>query len=166
MHCVSNYPTKLENTNLSNIKILKKKFKKNIIGLSDHTNHIYSSLASIPLNVAVIEKHFKIDNKKTLDSDFSILPSQLKTLKNSLVSIHKSLLAKKTDNNEFNIKHRRSLFANLDIKKGERLTENNIVSLRPRIGICSSNYFKILDKTLKKNVKKGEPIFKNFINNY
>ena len=82
MHCVSNYPTKVEDTNLSNIEILKKKFQKNLIGISDHTDNIYSSLASISLNVAVIEKHFKIDNKKTLDSDFSILPSQLKILKN------------------------------------------------------------------------------------
>ena len=85
MHCVSNYPTKVEDTNLSNIEILKKKFQKNLIGISDHTDNIYSSLASISLNVAVIEKHFKIDNKKTLDSDFSILPSLLKILKNNII---------------------------------------------------------------------------------
>jgi Sialic acid synthase len=32
MHCVSNYPTKLEDTELSNIISLKKIFKKNLIG--------------------------------------------------------------------------------------------------------------------------------------
>ncbi len=164
MHCVSNYPTKVEDTNLSNIEILKKKFQKNLIGISDHTDNIYSSLASISLNVAVIEKHFKIDNKKTLDSDFSILPSQLKILKNNIISIHKSF--KKKNNSSSNTKHRRSIFANSNIRKGERITENNIVSLRPKIGVCSSNYFKILNKKIKKNVKKGDPIFKNIISNF
>ena len=68
LHCVSNYPTKMEDTCLNRIDFLKKKFKNYKIGLSDHTNSIYSSIASIPLGICAIEKHFNIDNKKTPDS--------------------------------------------------------------------------------------------------
>ena len=82
---MSEYPTPLNDTNLSRITKLKK-FLKNLIGLSDHTNSIDSSLASIPLGVTIIEKHFK-DNKKnkSVDSKFSIVPKDLKKLKEKSV---------------------------------------------------------------------------------
>ena len=44
LHCVSNYPTKIFDSDLSRIQYLKKKFPKNKIGLSDHTNGISSSI--------------------------------------------------------------------------------------------------------------------------
>ena len=84
MHCVSNYPTKLEDTNLQRIKELKKIFKNYKIGYSDHTNDITSSIAVSTMGICVIEKHFNLDKKKTTDSDFSISPDQLRKLSNIL----------------------------------------------------------------------------------
>ena len=82
LHCVSNYPTALKDTNISRINSLKKIFKNYHIGLSDHTNDIYSSLASLPLGIVAIEKHFKLkDSDKTPDSNFSITPKKLLELK-------------------------------------------------------------------------------------
>ena len=49
MHCVSKYPTELKDSCLGNILKLKKIFKNNLIGLSDHTQDIYSCIASLPL---------------------------------------------------------------------------------------------------------------------
>ena len=63
MHCVSSYPTKLEDINLNRINMLKRIYKDLPIGLSDHTNDIISAIASIPIGVVAIEKHFKLDNK-------------------------------------------------------------------------------------------------------
>ena len=51
LHCVSGYPTKLKDTDLSKINFLKKKFPKYKIGLSDHTNNIHSSIAAAALGV-------------------------------------------------------------------------------------------------------------------
>ena len=50
LHCVSNYPTKIEDANLNRIN-LKNKFKEYKISLSDHTNIIFTSIASIPIGV-------------------------------------------------------------------------------------------------------------------
>ena len=72
LHCVSNYPTLLKDTNLKRIQLLKKRFKYYSIGLSDHTDNIYSSVASVALGVSVIEKHYNKDKIKTTDSLFSI----------------------------------------------------------------------------------------------
>ena len=73
LHCVSEYPTKNENINFNRILLLKKKFKKNLFGISDHTDNIFSSLLSLPYKVVAIEKHVKLNSKsKTTDSSFSI----------------------------------------------------------------------------------------------
>lgn len=159
MHCVSNYPTKLEDTELSKINKLKKKFKKNLIGLSDHTSDIYSSIASIPLGVVAIEKHYKIDEIKTLDSNFSILPEQLKALKESSTKIHKSLRIQKKGNKYININLRRSIFAIQNINKDEKLTKKNIDTFRPNIGIPSENYFNVIGKKTKNRIKKFDAIY-------
>ena len=47
-------------------------------------------------------------------------------------------------------KYRRSLFANRDIKIGEKFTEKNIISLRPKIGICATKYISLLNKKSKR----------------
>ena len=49
-----------------------------------------------------------------------------------------------------NIKFRRSIYARYNIKKNEKITNKNINVLRPKIGICASQYFKILGKRSKK----------------
>ena len=58
-----------------------------------------------------------------------------------------------------NIKLRRSLFAKRNIKKKEKLTLNNTISLRPSIGIKSEYIYKVLGKILNINLKKNDPIF-------
>ncbi len=158
LHCVSNYPTKLEDTNLNRINKLKKIFKNYMIGLSDHTNNIYSSIAAVPIGVAVIEKHFKLDKKRTLDSDFSIKPNELKKLKEITVKIYKGLNKEKTYVSK-NLKLRRSIFANKLIKKNEKITKDNISCFRPEIGIGAKDFYKILGKKVKKNIYKNKPIF-------
>ena len=58
---------------------------------------------------------------------------------------------------------RRSIFSTKSIKKNEKITKDNINSLRPKIGICASQYFNILGKKVKKNIKANEPILKNHL---
>jgi len=166
LHCVSGYPTPESQANVNTILKLKNLYKGNLVGLSDHTNDINSSLASVSLGASLIEKHFKIsDNLKSVDSDFSINPRQLLKLKNMSRSIFMSLgkisLKKKLDPNI--LKLRRSIFATRDIKKGAKINEKNITTLRPSVGIKSEDYFKILGKRVNKDIKKGHPIFQKQI---
>ena len=49
LHCVSGYPTPEHEANIGFIHKLKARYPKIPIGLSDHTNNIYSSLASFRL---------------------------------------------------------------------------------------------------------------------
>ena len=170
LYCVSGYPTPNSEANVKTLNLYKKKFKKYMIGISDHTNDIYSSIAATSLGVVAIEKHFKLNKtEKTVDSKFSITPQKLKQLKEYSQNIHTTLgfqtknLKKSEKNSLF---FRRSIFSKKNIKKGEKFNKRNIICLRPKVGISSNNYFKILNKKSKKFIKKNSPIFKSFISDF
>ena len=163
LYCVSGYPTPESESNINGIKFLRNKFKNFLIGISDHTNDINSSLASVALGANVIEKHYKISNKiKSLDSSFSVDYNQMRELRIRSEKIYISLgnKIKKIKNSEKkSIFLRRSIFANTDIKKGEKLTKKNIITKRPKIGIGAEFFLKLINKKIRKNKKKNDPIY-------
>ena len=52
----------------------------------------------------------------------------------------------------------RSIFYSANIKKGNKITENNIKSVRPGTGLSLIFYEKILGKKLLRSVKFGDPV--------
>ena len=56
------------------------------------------------------------------------------------------------------VMNRRSLYTYKDIKKNERFTWENVISLRPVIGIDSQFYKKVINKTSTKNISKNKAI--------
>ncbi len=163
LHCVSGYPTLEKHANLRRILTLKKHFKKNNIGLSDHTNNINTSIASIPYNTVLIEKHFILSkNLNSLDKDFSINPSELKNLSKKSLSIFSALGDGKfnvQNSEKTSLKFRRSIFSIKSIKKGQKFTKTNISTFRPKIGLSAENFFKIIGKKSKKDIKPFSPIY-------
>ena len=160
LHCVSGYPTPIKEANIAMISKLKIIFPKNFIGLSDHTNSLESSFAAISLGAKIIEKHFKIkENSKTPDSEFSLGPKKFKELVDGCANTWNSVFGNKKKLSELKSKKfRRSIFVKAKIKKGQKFSNKNIVNLRPKIGICSSNYFDILKKKSNKNIEAGKAL--------
>jgi pseudaminic acid synthase len=166
MHCVSEYPTKLENINFQRINKLKKIFKKNLIGLSDHTNNIYSSQMSLAFGVVAIEKHIKLsENSKSTDSKFSISLDDLNILRKTIDSIYVGINSKGTfklnKENKSSLMFRKSIFTIKDIKKDEVFSSKNLDTFRSKIGVSANNYLKIIGQKSKKNLKKFSPIYGN-----
>ena len=161
LHCVSEYPTKLINSNINRIKELKKIFKKNMIGLSDHTDGVLSSLCATTLGIVAIEKHMKLKKKdKSEDSKFSILPKEINKIRNLSEEIFKSSFQKnKIKINKENLYFRRSIYANKDLDKNKKINRDDLKTLRPKIGISASFFNQLINKKLKKNMNKNEPIF-------
>lgn len=166
LYCVSGYPTNIKHANIKTINKFQKIFKKYEIGLSDHTNDINSSLAAIANGAKFVEKHFITSKRiKSLDNKFSIDISQFSELRKRgdqiNLSLGKSEIKLKPPEKK-SIKFRRSIFAKKDIRKGEIFTKNNLKNLRPVIGITSDNYFNLIGKKSKNNIKKNDPIKNNF----
>ena len=91
MHCVSNYPTKIENANLINVKFLKKKFGVNV-GYSNHVLGTTACEVAITLGARIVEFHFT-DNKKRsfIDHQISLEPKDFIKLKKKSNEIIKSI---------------------------------------------------------------------------
>ena len=84
MHCVSTYPMKVEDANLSTINQLNENYNRNV-GYSGHENGVVVSLASLMLGISSLERHITID--RTMygsDQAASLEPSGIKFLSNSI----------------------------------------------------------------------------------
>ena len=75
LHCISSYPNKEENSYLSNINYLKKKFSCEV-GLSDHTNGIKIPIYANVLGAKIIEKHITLKKNDTGPDHFCSLESK------------------------------------------------------------------------------------------
>ena len=165
MHCVSKYPTKTSDINLSNIYELKKFF--NIpTGFSDHTSGIDATIASVFFGARIIEKHFVPlkGSRKSADYPLSINMKDLIILREKIANAM-LMIGKKKDKvlkcekyGEKNLK--RSIYSSKKIKKGERFTKYNLICLRPFIkkGVRVENFYNLIGKKAQKNFLKYQLI--------
>lgn len=164
LHCVLNYPTKYENANLGMIKDMKEKFKDYIIGYSDHTlpekiEDIF--LTSWLLGAQVIEKHFTFD--KTLpgnDHYHAMDGNDLKKVTNKIndiIQVYGKDEKKFLETEKISRKNaRRSIVAKVDIKQGEILSEDKLITKRPAKGISAFYYDDVVGRKAKRDIKEDE----------
>lgn len=163
-HCTSVYPCPYELTNIAYIKRLQKLFEFPI-GLSDHTNTIYTSLAAVTLGAVIIEKHFTL-NKRDVGPDHasSIEPHELKQLTEGSLAIHKSKGEKKeihSEEKQIIEWARESVVSTENIKKNEIFSKKNISVKRPaplKSEIPAKSLFKIYGKKAKRNILANRKI--------
>ena len=168
LHCVSGYPTPINETNLATIKSMSEDFNLPI-GLSDHSLGTVVSTAAVSLNASIIEKHFTLDRKdKGPDTEFSLEPNELKELVNDCQSAWKAIGSINFDikpSEKSNLKFRRSLYAVQDINKGDLITNQNIKSIRPGYGMHPKNITSIIGKKANRDIKRGTALKIDYISN-
>ena len=89
LHCVSSYPTKPQDANLSAIQTLINNFSCPV-GYSDHALGIDMAVYSVLLGASIIEKHFKI-NEDCADAKVSLAPEEMKLMVDKIRDIPKIL---------------------------------------------------------------------------
>jgi N-acetylneuraminate synthase len=162
LHCVSEYPAPVENSNLATMLDLKQRFPKCKIGLSDHTLGTTVAIAAVALGARVIEKHITLDRSEGgIDAAFSLEPDELKYL---CEATHDAALAigkvnyQRSDSERKNMVFRRSIYAVKDIAEGEFFTKNNIRIIRPGYGVAPKEYKGTLNTRSSRNYKFGSSI--------
>ncbi len=168
MQCNTNYTAENDNFNYLNLNVLKaykKKFPGIVLGLSDHTPGHSSVLGAIALGARMVEKHFTDNNNRIgPDHKFSMNPSSWKEMVDRSRELERSLGDgnKKVERNELEtvVLQRRAIRAKAKLKKGDKISYNNLISLRPcpRKGIMPFEIKKIIGRTLKNNIEKGDLI--------
>tara|TARA_Y100000816_G_C26092928_1_gene577865 strand:- start:595 stop:1602 length:1008 start_codon:yes stop_codon:yes gene_type:complete len=162
MHCNTEYPTPLKDINLKAMLHLKKKFNIKV-GFSDHSLGHESSISAVALGAKVIEKHITLDKRmEGPDHSASMEPHDFKKFVKSLRNVEKILgneEKKVTKSEKKNIKiARRSIYAKTQIKKGDFFTRENLILLRPNVGISPMKIKSLYGLKSKRNYRKNQLI--------
>jgi len=162
LHCNTEYPTPYEDVNLKAMITIRDAFDVRV-GYSDHTKGIEIPIAAVALGAEVIEKHFTLDkNMVGPDHKASLEPKELKQMVEAIRNIEKAVGngIKKPSPSEIKNKNvvRKSIVANIRIKKGEIFSEENVGIKRPGNGISSIRWDEIIGKTALRDFEIDEMI--------
>tara|TARA_E500000331_G_scaffold358567_1_gene426718 strand:- start:395 stop:1858 length:1464 start_codon:yes stop_codon:yes gene_type:complete len=80
MHCIGEYPTPIENSNLNRIKLLREEFPDIEIGFSTHESPNEESLSplAVALGCTIVEKHVGVATNEISLNAYSNTPVQMK----------------------------------------------------------------------------------------
>ncbi|MCA0971587.1 pseudaminic acid synthase [Halobacillus litoralis] len=162
LKCTTSYPARAEDSNIRTIPHMKDLFQNCNIGLSDHTLGIGVAVASVALGAKVIEKHLKLPgDREGVDSAFSLDPIEMRDLVTEVKRAWSSLGTISygaTIKEEQAKKRRRSLYISRDVVEGEEITEDNVKSIRPGLGLPPKYKSVVMGRTFKSDYKKGTPL--------
>lgn len=161
LKCVSSYPTPYDEVNLRVIPTLANTYDC-LTGISDHTMGTIVSAGSVTLGAKMIEKHLTLKRADGgPDSSFSMEPGEFAKLVQEVRILERALGSAEyslTDTQKLEHGGSRSLFVVKDIQAGEKLTPENIRSIRPGNGLHTKHYEAVLGRTAKTDLKKGTPL--------
>jgi pseudaminic acid synthase len=163
LYCVSNYPSKISDFNFNNIRILKERYNCKV-GFSDHSIDNKVVASAIAAGAEIIEKHIALEGqKKGFDLKFSLKGKEIKNfvqvIKDTSLMMGKKYFFRNKSENE-SMKFRRSIYAVLDIKKGEKFTKKNIRVIRPGFGVQPVYFEKLINKRSPFDIKRETPLKK------
>ena len=161
LKCTSAYPARTEEMNLRTIPDLAKRFAVPV-GLSDHTLGIAVPAAAVALGACIVEKHLTISRSTPgPDSAFSLEPDEFKQMVDAIRVAEKALGQVKyglTEAEQLSQRSRRSLFVVQDVKAGERLTPDNVRSIRPGYGLPPKHYEEVIGRLAARDLQRGTPL--------
>jgi pseudaminic acid synthase len=161
LHCVSGYPTPVEDCDLRTIPHMAEAFGLPV-GLSDHTMGVAVPVAAVALGAIIVEKHFTLARSDGgPDAAFSLEPAEFKAMVDAcrvahaaLGSVSYTLKPSEAGGRTF----RRSLYVNRDVSAGTVLTNDHIRSIRPGLGLAPKYLPDLLGRVATRDLKRGEPV--------
>lgn len=163
LHTTNLYPTPVHLVRLGAMQELQKEFPNAIIGLSDHTTSNRACFAATALGACILERHFT-DKMERPGPDIinSMDPIALKELivGSSEIALMRGGRKEATKEERVTIDFAFATVVTIKpIKKGEKLTKDNIWVKRPGTGpIKAEHYNELLGKTVNKDIATDEHI--------
>lgn len=168
LHCVSQYPTHPNNTNLRTITYLQKNYSQFRVGYSDHTIGISTAIAAVAMGAEIIEKHITIDRRmKGTDQAGSLGPDGIKRMVRDIrltdmsMGVEDMFICEETQSTK--IKLERSIASKRKLEKGDIITEEDIYLLSPGDGIKWSEKSKVVGKRVVTSISAQEIIYPDLI---
>ena len=162
LHCTTEYPAPINELNLNILDTFKKTYGMKI-GYSDHSSDLLTPVIAASKNIDVIEVHVTKsntlqgpDHKSSLNiRNFSKYVKLIRKSEIILGSYNKKI----TKSEQKNYKHvTKRLFIRKDILADQILQDCHIACKRSNSGLLASEYHKIINKKVNKNIKKDSRI--------
>ncbi len=162
LHCVSSYPTDLQNANLRRIAALHARYGCPV-GYSDHTAGSATSQIAVAAGASVLEKHFTLDRTAPgPDHAFSLQPDDLAEYIRLARHAHQALGTGDLDlsevEREVRLASRASVTAAGDIPAGTTITRDMLAARRPGTGISPWQIDEVVGRTSRSAIPAETPI--------
>ena len=163
MHCVSAYPTPMEQANVRSVPFLSERYGLHV-GYSNHTIGDEACLAAVALGACAVEVHFTDckegrtfrDHTLSLDpDDLAVFVGKARRLRSSLGSYGKTVQECEAGGRAA---LRKGVVAACDIRAGTVIAPKHLMFARPATEFWSGEVGSLLGKVLRKSLKSGEPI--------
>ena len=166
LKCTSAYPADPKDANLLTIPDIKNRFDVKV-GLSDHTMGIEGPVVATTLGATIIEKHFILDKSIggadahfSLDEkEFTEMVKAVRIAEQMMGKVDYEMTEKKSKSRQFS----RSLFIVEDVKAGDKITKENVRSIRPGFGMHPKHLSSIIGKEFNQDIERGNPMSSKFI---
>ncbi|MFC7076756.1 N-acetylneuraminate synthase family protein [Haloarcula halophila] len=171
LHCVSAYPTPLEDINVRAVATLREEFG-DPVGFSDHTlDPGTAPTAAVALGASIVEKHFTLDRSQDgPDHSHSLEPDEFETMVDAIRATERALgtgAVTITDiERDWYEDARRSVQATRDLSAGETITSDDVGvhrSVGKRRGVDAKQIDTVLGATLVEPVAEGDGITEDLI---
>lgn len=159
LHCVSSYPTPLEEANLCWIGEMAEEFAVPT-GYSDHTQEVACGALAVAAGAVIVEKHLTYDRTaQGPDHSASADPQQfaeyvrmIRLVKTLRGTAGKHVLPIEQDVRNVS---RQSLVLRADVRAGQILCEEHLTVQRPGTGIPAAMISEVIGRKIRKALKSG-----------
>lgn len=164
LHCVTSYPTPIEQANLGAIQQLKTAFPNAEIGYSDHTLGTEAATFAVAAGARIIEKHFTLDKQHSdfRDHQLSADPEEMHRLTQAIRQVTAMLgsgdKSAQPCEQPMEVEVRRSIAAAIDLPEGTHLSIEHLQWVRPGTGIPPGNEEQLLGRKTRRPLDQGELI--------
>lgn len=175
LHCISAYPTPLEEANLRTIELLRARYGV-MVGLSDHTTSTLAAEIAVGLGAVMVEKHVMLNkDDDTLDKAFSLTPDafadlvsvcKAQTTERFAEQRHDPMVEAALGTASFAFKageeksaaFRPSIMAASSIKPGDIFSADNLIIRRPAAGLAPKYWDTLIGQTATRAFERGDAL--------
>ena len=161
LHCISHYPTEMEEVNLRAMLALRDEFRCPV-GFSDHTMVIGAAIAAVAMGANIIEKHLTMSRQLFgPDHSYATEPDEFKSMVVGIREVEAMLgdgSLESLNRNADAMRHRRAIYAAKDIPEGTPLEKDMLMIVRPSPNgfIQPKNLDALIGRKTRAALRKGD----------
>lgn len=169
LHCVSAYPTPIEQANLRRITALLHRYRCPV-GYSDHTQGVQAAGLAVAAGACVLEKHFTLDRTQPgPDHGFSLEPADLavyvRLAREAEAVLGSGSLDLSEPEREVRKVSRCSVTASRDIPAGTTITRDMLIAKRPGTGISPWDMATVIGCSVRRDIPADTSITHEMLDN-